>query len=39
MDALVIVLIVAAVALVFYLGLRAYTRRRISAGKPPSDID
>jgi hypothetical protein len=41
MDALVVILIliVIAVAAVFYVALRAYTRRQISQGHRSSDID
>jgi hypothetical protein len=39
MDALVIVLVIVVVAVAFYLGLRAYTRRQISQGNPPPDVD
>jgi hypothetical protein len=39
MDALVIILIVIAVAAAFYFGLRAYTRRQISQGHRPPDVD
>jgi hypothetical protein len=39
MDTLVIVLAVIAVVLLFYVGLRAYTRREIGRGSKPTDID
>jgi hypothetical protein len=39
MDVLVIALAVIAVAIAFYCGLRAYTRRQTSQGHKPSDID
>jgi hypothetical protein len=39
MDALVVILIVIAVAAVFYVALRAYTRRQVSKGHRSSDID
>jgi len=39
MDTLVIVLIVIAVAIAFYAGLRAYSRRQVRQGHKPPDID
>lgn len=39
MDAAVVILIVIAVAVAFYFGLRAYTRRQISQGNRSSDVD
>jgi hypothetical protein len=39
MDALIIVLVIVVVALVFYFGLRAYTRRRVSQSAKPPDFD
>ena len=38
MDAVVIILIVIAVAVAFYIGLRAYTRRQVSQGNRSSDV-
>jgi hypothetical protein len=39
MDAVLIILIVVAVVVAFYFGLRAYTRRQISQGNRSSDVD
>jgi hypothetical protein len=39
MEVLVVVLAVIAVGLAFYAGLRVYTRRQMSQGHKPPDID
>ena len=39
MDTVVVILIVAAVAVVFYVALRTYTRRRVARGDKPADVD
>jgi hypothetical protein len=39
MDVLVVALIVIVVAVAFYLGVRAYTRRQMSQGGRPPDVD
>jgi hypothetical protein len=39
MDALIIILAVIAVVVVFYVGLRAYSRRQVTQGHRSSDID
>ena len=39
MDLLVVALAVIAVALAFYVGLRAYTRRQADRRHKPADID
>jgi predicted negative regulator of RcsB-dependent stress response len=39
MDALIVVLVMVVVALAFYFGLRAYTRRQASQSKKSADFD